>query len=248
MEQHDTAAGAITSERDGLGAQLERIAEHLERREGNPAGELAALLPCEPVTGPSVVACWRDGDDLTYEVVRLADAAPITQPAAIREAFTLLAMAEALEAVLDRDGLEELAAVAREWREGAGPAQTTAPAAAGAELATTVASRVEAVESRLVALAGLAPRAAARMATATLLDHVGGELGQLERELEALTGAAEAWAAAVHQGEPARVERLWQLVAAVHRGPLSVPPSILVQQGREAGRALASDVLGSSPD
>lgn len=231
-------------EGEALDLQLERLVEHLARREGNPPGELAALLPSEPVTGISVVACWRDGEDVAYEVVRLSDGTSVTEPASIREAFTLLAMAEELESALDSEGLEQLADMARGvFASGNGTAARSGPADDLASLQTALVGSLTKAEALLRRLAALAPDDGPRVASAVLLDRIGGELSALERTWEQLARAAQAWADVAHMREPERVQQLWTLLGAVHRGPLAVPPALLVQRGREAGKALCADVL-----
>lgn len=240
---------------DQLDAHLERLAEHLQA--GAPAeADLVALLPCEPAIGQVVVVCWQseipaeertadtdpDEVDHAWEMVQLGTGDRIDDPKAFREALTLLAMAEALEELADPDTLDELVTALDAWCERAGDD------AGRADIVAAVAkSTVRTIDLIRVIDGGTDEEgvaAGARIATPIELDRIGGMLRELDREFTATERAAERWAQSSWEDDRELVEALWATLSIARRGPLRTPVSAALEQGREAGTALADAVAG----
>lgn len=219
--------------------RIERLATLVEvphEDDGTPA-TLQALLPCEPAIGEVAVACWSDSDGgELIELVRLDDGRRVPDKVALREALTLLAMVETLEELAAFDELAPLADALSDWH-------------ADTELPDGFArARAQALEA-LEALAGLAPDEGPRVARPQLLDQLGMALRDLEHAWQQLEQQAEIWSDALLGARPddtaavEQVQVLWRLLAIARRGPLSQPPSMALQAGREAGAAMATAVF-----
>ena len=215
---------------DLLHEQLATLAESLRRE----SATLGALMPCEPAIGDVVIALWSHEDGtLSYEVLRLADGGLVEDPIALREAFTLLAMTETLEELAS---FEASAALADELEAWVGRVQPGDDA-----LEAGIARSATALRE----LAALAP-SEVRVARPAVLDELGGALRALETAWMVLEQAAVAWSDAQldPDGAPTgdsreTVPALWKVLGAARAGALRFPASTALQEGREAGVALA---------
>ena len=224
-----------------------------------PAGyELSALLPCEPAVGEVVVACFEpsseqgsegpegaeraDGVDAMYALHRLdAEAAPINDQRALREALLLLALVEAIEEHAMFDEIHTTREALAAW-------QPTA-AAPDPRLVTERDDSLAALD----AVAALDLSGVPRVARTQRLDELGGALRSLAARWEQLEESAAGWSDAVlaaAQGDAEAttaaqhdVSSLWGVLGRARRGPLAAPVSDAMHAGRQAGAALADAVL-----
>jgi hypothetical protein len=220
--------------------RLRTLAEQIEppREDGGQVATLTALMPCEPVVGEVVVACWRDsqGGELV-ELVRLDDGTRVEDQVALREALTLLAMVETIEELAAFADLDEIASRLDAWAPD--PALDT-------DLDTLEPARAHA-GAQLRALAALAPNEI-RIARTQLLDALGAALRELESAWTKLERCAEAWSdtlLAASSDDPAAVAAvrdLWEVLGTLRRGPLSRPISAALHEAREAGTSMAAAV------
>jgi hypothetical protein len=235
---NDQTSNTGNNENPSLADNLAALAEHLAGAAPEPGWQLAALIPCDLVVGPAAVACWaspEQADDAwEWALVSLTDGAIIEDRAAIRDAFTLVAMHEALADALDAPALRTLRDRLRASIEAlAGPA---------AELAEAL-ERVAAAAEKLASNAPVAGEP--MLARADLLDLWGGQVRELERHMDAVDIHAERWSRDHAEDDPDAVRTLWMLLADIRGGVLAQPVSLRLQAGRDAGVALAEQVLGA---
>jgi hypothetical protein len=228
-----------TETADGrIDAALEQLGERLAAEHGDD--ELVLLAPCVSVRGPVAVACWGGPDgEREWQVVELDSGAAIADDVLLREALALLAMAETLLERVDAAALIEEADALAAWRAHA------ANAAEGSSELVALAESVERAEAALRDVARTADEPAGGItASPVVLDGVGGHLRELERRWSRVDLDAQRWAQGVweHEGELAR--ELWAVLARVKGSVLAAPVSAVIEQGRDAGLALARDVLG----
>lgn len=250
--------GTPHSHNDELDDQLEKLADHLQA--GAPAGgELVALLPCEPAIGRVVVICWQleipaeeklaedmSGDEVdhVWELARLDSGERLDDPKALREALALVSMAEAIEELADPEALEALANGMDAWCERADAGSEDRDGAASAARGEIIAAVAKSVV-RTIDLLKVIDGDGARIATPLELDRIGGLLRELEREFTSTERAAERWIqGGAWESDRDLVEGLWSALSRARRGPLKIPVSAALEQGREAGLALAAQVTG----
>lgn len=221
---------------------LDRRLEQLAAAAMPPAAgaRLAALLACDSVRGLVAIACWQlDADHQHWQLLDLESGARIDDDVLMREALVLVAMAETLIDHADQEMLEGAATTLESWSprmEGPGSEQL---AAALVEAARAMRSLADAARTPAGAL----------HAAPGELDRIGGMFRELERSWSIVDVHARQWArtAAVEQ-DAGSLHELWEALARVKGGPLSLPVSVLLERGREAGRALAADVLAARVD
>lgn len=223
-----------------LNDALAALSEHLANAAPEAGWSLAALIPCELVVGRAAVACWKSPEavDPSWEwaLVSLDSGAVIDDRAAIRDAFALVAMHEALSDAIDTATLERQAHQVRTWT----------PTAAGSEPVETLQSSLLRVADAIEHLASHGPQPnEPMMARSDVLDRWGGMLRELERALEAVDIHAERWSRTSAEHDPEAVRSLWMLLADIRGSVVSQPVSVRLQAGRDAGIALAEQVLGS---
>ena len=226
-----------------------------------------ALLPCEPAVGRVVVVCWQleiasedrtaetgaDDVDHVWELARLNDGQRLDDPKALREALALVSMAEAIEELADPETLDELVSGLDAWCERASagadmdePADANADADGGARARANVIAAVAKSVVRTIDLIRVIDGNGARIATPLELDRIGGLLRELEREFTSTERAAERWAQGSWDSDRELVEGPWTALSVARRGPLRQPVSAALEQGREAGLALAAQVTGGA--
>jgi hypothetical protein len=213
-----------------LEAELERIAgaAGAHARAGE---ELAAVMPAEPAPGVRVyLTAYRAGEELGYLVLD-AGGAPVTDRRLVRDAVSVLALAERAE--------EASAAVAAEPI--ADSFEAAAGALAGADAGAAAAARAVAEAARELA----ATAEGLRLATPAYLDRLAAAAGALTAALDAYAVQAERLAeTGGERGAGSEVARAaWGALAEVgrHADPASFGPSM--NAGTAAVEALADDVL-----
>ncbi|MCB0878248.1 MAG: hypothetical protein KDC46_04625 [Thermoleophilia bacterium] len=223
--------------------RLVRLAETLDapREDGGREATLTALMPCEPVVGEVVVACWQDSDGgELVELVRFDDGSRVHDQAALREALTLLAMVETVEELASFDELQGMIDSLDAW---------SVPEGLDAD-AGALAPAQERARARVAALASLAPTEV-RVARTQHLDALGAALRELEAAWTELERHAEAWSDALlaasgdDPAAVAAVRSLWEALGTARRGPLARPISTALHEGREAGASMAAAVASA---
>lgn len=209
-----------------------------------PAGAtLKALMPCEPAIGEVAVVCWSaaDGDEC-IELVRTADGSRISDPAALRETFSLLAMVETLEELASFEQLKPISDSLKAF---------TLPS--NDDLTSLQDGFTRARNDALASLNQLIKLAPSdtRVARTSILDEVSAAIRDLERSWLVLEQRSQEWCDAYlasAQREDAAIKtvrELWTILSTARSGPLSRPISTALNDGREAGRSLAASVATS---
>ena len=250
-----------------LAVELERLSAQLHP-EGtrDPGGHaapsptaprLAALLPAEIAAGPVAVAVWQTGDssddasvESRYELVRF-DGTRIVGSEPLREALALLAMTEAVSSALDPEDIRQAIDLLLDWRsELAVPVDSSAQSPRDDKLDADLDAQLWAAIELLQLLEQAIgdPDAPARLASARRLDQLGSLTLRLHEAWATLERSGERWSEQAESRSDADgllVQGLWTALGAGRRGPLREPLAIIVERGRQAGDALADEVLAT---
>lgn len=224
-----------------LADQIAAVAHHVSGSAPDDGWTLAAIVPCELVIGRVAMITWvsPERNDPMYEwaLISLDTGHQIDDHAAIRDACALIAMHESLAEPLERDRIDDLALRVNTWISSSSDASET----------STLTSQLAHVSESLGALSRACPSGTEPLlARSDVLDTWGGLLRNLERAVDSVDLHAERWSQQAAEHEPELVRSLWMLLADVRGSVIAQPVSMRLQAGREAGLALAADVLGAS--
>jgi hypothetical protein len=214
---------------DALAAALEAGREHAGEDE-----EVVAVMPAEPGTGARVyLLAFCRGGELSYLALDGA-LAPVRDPRLLRDAVSVIAMAERADEASGAVAAEELAGLLADARAQLEAAGQDDAAAAAAAVATGLAELAEAA-------------AGPRVATPHYLDEIAARARALEGPMEELRVHAEAISHRLSGMpddplEPA-ARALWALVGAY--SAVADPGGFALAMAASSGavEALAADVL-----